>query len=139
MKIGSSKSVGPNTKVGVTSAARGAAKGAPVRTAAPVQDTTTVLGIPELEFTPKVRAAIVALLQEVESLRGELEQSKARIGHLEKLADEDTLAPISNGRAFVRDLSRMLSFSQRYNSQISVLYFDINDMKHVNYTYGHAA
>jgi diguanylate cyclase (GGDEF)-like protein len=139
LKIGSSKPVGLSTKVGATSATRGAAKGAPVRSTAPVEDTTTVLGIPEVKFTPKVRAAIVALLKEVESLRGELEQSKARIGNLEKLADEDSLAPISNRRAFVRDLSRMLSFSQRYNSQISVLYFDINDMKHVNDTYGHAA
>jgi diguanylate cyclase (GGDEF)-like protein len=139
LKIGSSKPVGPNTRVGASSAVRSAAGGAPVRTAAPIQDRTTVLGIPEEEFTPKVRAAIEALLKEVESLRSELEQNKARIGHLEKLADEDSLAPVSNRRAFVRDLSRMLSFSQRYNSQISVFYFDINDMKQVNDTYGHSA
>ncbi len=47
--------------------------------------------------------------------------------------------PISNRRFFVRELSRMLSFGQRYGGAISVLYFDINDMKSINDTHGHAA
>jgi GGDEF domain-containing protein len=34
--------------------------------------------------------------------------------HLEKLADEDSLLPVINRRAFVRELSRAMSFAQRY-------------------------
>jgi diguanylate cyclase (GGDEF)-like protein len=73
----------------------------------------------------------------VDSLRHDLEQSKKRIQHLEKLADQDTLTPVANRRAFVRELSRMLSFAQGYGSRVSVLYFDIDDIKHINDTYGY--
>lgn len=97
------------------------------------------LGIPEAELTPKVRAAAAALLQEVNGLRGELERSRAHVARLEKLADEDALVPVANRRAFVRELSRMVSFARRYGTRLSVLYFDIDNMKHVNDTFGHAA
>ena len=139
MKIGNSRPVGGTTRLGGVGSARAAGSAAPVSTASPIQDTTSILGIPEAEFTPRVRAAIVTLLQEVDSLRQELEQTKSRMQKLEKLADEDALVPVANRRAFVRELSRMLSFAQRYDTKVSVLYFDINDMKHINDTFGHPA
>ena len=97
------------------------------------------MGIPEVELTPSVRGGIMALVEEVEKLRGELELTHSRLEHLEKLADQDTLAPIANRRAFVREMSRIMSFSQRYGSPASVLYFDLNGMKEINDTLGHAA
>lgn len=139
MKVGSSRSVGGSGRIGSVGATRGPATSSPVTATGAVRDTTSVLGIPEAEFTPKVRQAIMTLLKEVDTLRHDLEQSKARIAHLEKLADEDALAPIANRRAFVRELSRMLSFAQRYDSRVSVLYFDINDMKRINDSLGHPA
>lgn len=142
LKIGSSRPLGGASRLGGIGAARpagAAAPAGPTSAAQPVQDATSILGIPEAEFTPKVRSAIMTLLKEVDVLRHELEKSKARIAHLEKLADEDALVPVANRRAFVRELSRMLSYAQRYDSEISVLYFDINDMKRINDTYGHAA
>ena len=104
-----------------------------------VNDVTTIMGVPEAELTPKVRAAIMALLGEVEQLRRELKDAQARLGHLEKLADQDTLAPISNRRAFIRELSRVISYSQRYNIPSSVLFFDLNGLKAINDTHGHVA
>ncbi len=71
-------------------------------TARSIADVTSVMDIPETEFTPKVRAAILALMQEIESLREELRQSRSRVDHLEHLVDQDTLAPVANRRAFVR-------------------------------------
>ena len=139
MKIGNSRPVGGTTRLGGVGSARAAGTATSVSTASPIQDTTSILGIPEAEFTPRVRAAIVTLLQEVDSLRQELEQTKSRMRKLEKLADEDALVPVANRRAFVRELSRMLSFAQRYDAKVSVLYFDINDMKHINDTFGHPA
>ena len=90
------------------------------------------MGIPEAEFTPKVRAAIMALMEEVDRLRRELQQTPARIAYLEQLADEDSLPPIANRRAFVRELSRMMSFAERYDTPASVIYFDVNDLKVIN-------
>ncbi|MDH3241811.1 MAG: GGDEF domain-containing protein [Alphaproteobacteria bacterium] len=139
MKIGQTRSVGGSAGVTRLRPAAGVTKAATVTRAAPVNDSASVMGIPEQEFTPKVREAIVSLLEEVSKLRQELEDSKKRITHLEKLADEDALVPISNRRSFVRELSRMLAYSQRYGGEISVLYFDINDMKSINDSHGHAA
>lgn len=139
MKIGETGSVRGNASVSRLRPASGAAKNGKITNSAPAQDTTSVMGIPESEFTPKVQEAIYSLLEEVSKLRQELEQNKQRISQLEKLADEDAMVPISNRRAFVTELSRMLSFAQRYGGAVSVLYFDIDDMKSINDTHGHGA
>ena len=102
-------------------------------------DAASVLGIPAHELTPKVREAIVKLMEEVDNVRQELEESRARIEYLEQLADQDSLAPVSNRRAFVRELSRVLSYSERYGTPSSVIYFDLNGLKQINDTKGHAA
>ena len=106
---------------------------------APITDVSSIGGIPEAELTPKVRAAIDMLMNEVQNLRQELRQAQQRVGYLEKLADEDTLVPIANRRAFVRELTRMVAYAERYGTHSSVLYFDLNDFKAVNDEYGHAA
>jgi len=138
MKVGGSD--GPRR---TQRAGRVAAPSAPAVTtssaAGPVQDVVSIMGIPPAELTAKVREALMQLLSEVERLRGEIEQSKARIAHLEQLADEDALVPLVNRRAFVRELSRTISFSERYRIPSSVIYFDLNGLKRVNDTHGHAA
>jgi diguanylate cyclase (GGDEF)-like protein len=97
------------------------------------------MGIPEAEFTPKVRAAIAALMEEVANLRRELQQTQARLKHFEQVADQDPLTPIANRRAFVRELSRMMSYAERYGTPSAVVYFDVNGLKQLNDTLGHAA
>jgi diguanylate cyclase (GGDEF)-like protein len=79
------------------------------------------------------------LMAEVGRLREELEQARKRIGYLEELADRDALAPVMNRRAFVRELARMIAFAERYGVAGSVLYLDVDGMKQVNDTHGHAA
>lgn len=112
-------------------------------TAAPaareVSDTTSIMGIPEAEITPKVRAAIMTLMAEVESLRKQLDGTNSRLVYLERVADQDSLLPVFNRRAFVRELSRVMSYSERYGTPSAVLYFDIIAFKAINDTYGHAA
>jgi len=90
-----------------------------------IADTAEALGIPVTELTPKVRAAIRGLMAEVARLREELTRSKGRIDHLEKLADQDSLLPIHNRRAFVRELTRAISMTERYGTPSSVIYFDV--------------
>jgi diguanylate cyclase (GGDEF)-like protein len=103
------------------------------------QDVVAISGIPETELTPNVRRALTALMAEVQQLRRELVDARSRIGHLEKLVDEDPLIPVVNRRAFVRELSRMMAFAQRYGVPASVVYFDVNNMKKINDAHGHAA
>ena len=104
-----------------------------------VHDVISIMGIPEDELTPKVRNAIMSLLQDVDRLRQEVAVGRAKLLQLEKLADQDSLVPMANRRAFVRELSRMISFAHRYEVPTSLLYFDINDLKTINDTLGHAA
>ena len=103
------------------------------------QTSASVLGIPESEFTPKVRNAIIGLMNEVEDLRRELSETKARLDEVEKAADQDSLLPLLNRRAFVRELTRYISFTGRYKTPASLIYFDLNHLKKTNDTYGHAA
>jgi diguanylate cyclase (GGDEF)-like protein len=85
------------------------------------------------------RDAIAKLQAEREAMQRELEDARTRIAQLERLADEDSLAPIANRRAFVRELGRMIAFTRRYGPPSSVIYFDVNGMKQINDTYGHPA
>ncbi len=106
---------------------------------ASVIDVQGLLGIPAQELTPRVREAFVSLLREVEVLRDELDRAKSRLAEMERLADTDTLSPIANRRAFVRELTRIMSYATRYKVSTSLLFFDLNGLKLVNDTYGHAA
>ena len=101
--------------------------------------SASVLGIPEDEFTPKVRDAIMGLMNEVENLRRELSITRIRLEDMEKAADQDGMLPLLNRRAFVRELTRYISFAGRYNTPASLIYFDLNHLKKTNDTLGHAA
>jgi diguanylate cyclase (GGDEF)-like protein len=105
----------------------------------PVAASASVLGIPEGEFTPRVRDAIMTLMGEVDSLRRELQQMRTHLEEAQKTADQDHLVPLLNRRAFVRELTRYISFSSRYGTPASLIYFDLDGFKLVNDTFGHAA
>lgn len=142
MKIASRPPVGRAAATAAVSSARpapaAAASASSAQTAAPVP-TTSLMGIPADEVTPKVRIAIETLMREVDRLRHEVEEMRRRNSNLEKLADEDAMLPVVNRRAFVRELSRAMSVAQRYGEPSSVGYFDVNNMKQINDEHGHAA
>lgn len=136
MKVGDSKPVGAVRPVRPTQR-----NGAYQRTAGPqpVSDSASVMGIPEAELTPKVRDAIMTLMSEVESLRRDIQLAQQRIEELEHYADHDPLVPVRNRRAFVRELTRLISFADRYGMPASIVYLDLNDLKTINDSLGHAA
>lgn len=121
----------------VTPAASAAAY-APVGQAPPAA-TATVMGIPETELTPKVRDAVMNLMREVDHLRHELGRTRTRLAELERLADRDTLTPLYNRRAFVRELTRAMAHVERHGRPSALIYFDLNGLKDVNDKLGHAA
>ena len=99
--------------------------------------SASVLGIPENEFTPRVRDAIITLMGEVDNLRRELQATRERLDEAEKNADQDQLLPMLNRRAFVRVLTRQISLSARHGTPSSLIYFDLNQFKSVNDSHGH--
>lgn len=135
---GGARPVSKVSKVAKSAAAASVDATSSATSAAPV-DQATFLGLSETELSPNVRAALTALLDEVRHLRDELDRTRKRISHLERVADEDAMLPIANRRAFVRELTRIISFSERYGSPGSVLYFDLNGMKQINDRFGHPA
>jgi GGDEF domain-containing protein len=80
-------------------------------------DQAAFLGVPEPEMTPAVKAALVTLLTEIDDLRGEVGRLKARLAEAETLADRDALTPLLNRRAFLRELSRVAAFAERYGQR----------------------
>lgn len=116
---------------------------APGSVAAPVAaqpvDSATFLGITRAEMTPAVQAAIRTLLGELDELKTEVGRLKARLDEAEGLADRDTLTPLLNRRAFVRELGRARTFAQRYGFPASLVYFDLDGFKGLNDRLGHAA
>ncbi|MEH6546884.1 MAG: GGDEF domain-containing protein [Sneathiella sp.] len=104
-----------------------------------INDTTSVLGIPEEELTPRVRDAIMSLMAEVDNLRQSLGQVNRRLNDTEQLADQDPLLPIYNRRAFVRELTRVQASVERYKTEASLVYIDLNKFKAINDNLGHEA
>jgi diguanylate cyclase (GGDEF)-like protein len=132
---------GPTRGVRATGAAAYARQAEALATtgnSAAIGATASVLGIPESEFTPRVRDAIVTLMAEVDGLRQELAATRARLDEAEKNADQDQLLPLLNRRAFVRELTRTIALTGRYGTPASLIYFDLNGFKAINDTYGHA-
>ncbi len=132
-RVNTSRSV---RAVGAAAYARQADVVSATESLAPV--AATVLGIPESEFTPRVRDAIMTLMGEVDSLRHELAQTRSRLEEVERTADQDQLLPLLNRRAFVRELTRYIAFAGRYGTPASLIYFDLDGFKLVNDTHGHA-
>jgi len=139
MKIEKTGSISGPRAVGAAAYAKRAQSVSAAEPATPVSATASVLGIPETEFTPRVRDAIMTLMGEVDNLRRELQSTRERLEEVEKTADQDHLLPLLNRRAFVRELTRYISFADRYGTPATLIYFDLDGFKQVNDSYGHAA
>ncbi|MFC7048883.1 GGDEF domain-containing protein [Emcibacter nanhaiensis] len=138
MKVGKTGSVGKSGPVRRKPAVK-SGKVEATSSVRSISDTSSVLGIPPEEMTERVQRAIMTLMSEVESMRRELELAHRKISELERLADQDSLINISNRRAFVREMTRMIAYSERYGINSSLIYLDLNDLKVINDSHGHAA
>lgn len=104
-----------------------------------LQDVAAVHGVAEDDLTPNIRGAMVGLIAEVASLREELLQSHNRLDYLTALADQDAVSLVLNRRAFVRELTRALTIARRRNTDSSLLFLEIENLKSVNVRFGLAA
>jgi len=115
-----------------------AAKQAAASEKAYVAERIAALGISKEEMTDSVVLAISALLENLDDTSRELSRARENFAELEQLVDVDCLVPVPNRRAFMRRLSWAIAMFERYGHPCSILYFDLNNFKQVNDTYGHA-
>ena len=66
-------------------------------------------------------------------------QLKARVAELELLATIDTLTPLFNRRYLMQELDRWCWRAHRYGGTFGLLYLEVDRLKLVNDTHGHAA
>lgn len=83
-------------------------------------------------------AAFRALAEEVLYLREEAGQLRRALGSAEELADRDSLCPVFNRRAFLRELTREMALSRRHGTPLCLIYLDLDRFKLVNDRFGHA-
>jgi len=103
------------------------------------EEALRLLGLDEDDLSPQARAVLLRLIEDVAGLREQLSVSLARLAEAERQANEDSLAPVSNRRAFLRHRARTIGYVERYGAASSLLYFDLNDLKSINDNHGHAA
>jgi diguanylate cyclase (GGDEF)-like protein len=70
-------------------------------------------------------------------LKTALDDARSRIAELEMLAHTDTLTPLANRRAFLRELDRVMKNAARHGTQSALLFLDLDGMKSINDLHGH--
>lgn len=73
------------------------------------------------------------------TLQQENNMLRARVAELEALVVRDTLTPLYNRRHFTDIIDRWIWRAHRYNGHYGLLFIDVDGMKQINDTHGHAA
>ena len=72
-------------------------------------------------------------------LRRQLATARAEIERLNAAAETDYLLDILNRRGFERELRRSIAFIKRYSARGALFVLDVDRLKPINDTFGHAA
>ncbi|MEM1087922.1 MAG: GGDEF domain-containing protein [Pseudomonadota bacterium] len=92
-----------------------------------------------MEALPRdAEAALEALAGEILHLRKQNSNLRKQLEEKTDLADRDSLCPVFNRRAFMRELSREIASAERYQTALSLIYIDLDRFKLVNDRFGHA-
>ena len=106
------------------------------RSADAVLDAASVMGIPRAELSPRVLEALTIILHEMDELRWDLEVSRERERHLERLADAHAVLPVLNRRAFMRELAKTIRHVENTQTPSTLIYISIVDIDQVKRTLG---
>ena len=88
---------------------------------------------------PKPAAPLTKARRQVSALKAELAAAQARIDELQAWADTDFLLNIYNRRGFERELDRSVAYIRRYKANAALVVLDVDRLKPINDTFGHAA
>lgn len=80
-----------------------------------------------------------ALIAEISRLRGEVARLESRVEELDRLANLDTLVPVANRRGLIVQLDMMIARFERHGTPAALLFVDVDGLKALNDTFGHAA
>jgi len=75
----------------------------------------------------------------IRRLKRELAQARKQIEELQASAEMDFLLGIYNRRGFQRELDRAIAYIKRYRASGALIVLDVDHLKPVNDTFGHAA
>lgn len=87
---------------------------------------------------PEIQSGVAALGAEVLRLREDVARLQLAVKTAEELADFDPLCPVFNRRAFERELAREIALCDRHQTELALLYLDLDGFKQINDTYGHS-
>jgi diguanylate cyclase (GGDEF)-like protein len=79
------------------------------------------------------------LMEEIARLRGQVAQLEARCAELDRDAHLDTLVPVANRRGLIRQLELLIARRQRHSVPAALLFVDVDGLKDLNDSFGHAA
>ena len=82
---------------------------------------------------------IIQMLSEIQYLKKQLKTQSDVIDRLKQEAHHDPLTGLPNRRLFEHELTKAISYFQRYHRVGAVLLADTNDFKAINDTLGHLA
>jgi diguanylate cyclase (GGDEF)-like protein len=88
---------------------------------------------------PRLSAPHQEAKRTIRRLRNQLAEATARIGELQASADTDFLLDIPNRRGFERELNRSIGYINRYHASGALIVLDVDRLKPINDTFGHAA
>lgn len=80
-----------------------------------------------------------ALIGEIRRLEAEVARLGSRIEQLDRLACMDTLVPAANRRGLLKAIDMVLARHERHGIPAAILFIDVNGLKSINDTHGHAA
>jgi len=80
---------------------------------------------------------VIELKQAKQKLEQQAQELKSANEKLRELASRDGLTGVFNFRAFHEVMDREIVRSQRYGSQFSLIFFDVDDLKKINDVSGH--
>jgi diguanylate cyclase (GGDEF)-like protein len=89
--------------------------------------------------SPGPGSAPAGARQTIRRLKTELVVARARIEELTASVERDFLLDIFNRRGFARELHRSIAFIKRYDATGALVVLDVDRLKPINDTFGHAA
>ena len=106
------------------------------RSAHQIYDVAQIMGIPASELTPRVEEALTIIVGEFDRTRSELERERERVGYFQDLSDRDSVLPVANKRALMRDLGRLINRAAQTRTVSSLVVFTIRGLERVRTSKG---
>ncbi|MGH6682269.1 MAG: GGDEF domain-containing protein [Bradyrhizobium sp.] len=92
-----------------------------------------------VELSPRVSAELERARQTIRRLRTQLAGARRQIEQLQASAETDFLLEVLNRRGFERELNRSIAYIKRYHARGALIMLDVDRLKPINDTFGHAA